>query len=234
MRTMRSGMRLGYRSALARDSVLRICIIALLTGVSGAALQAQSLIDPGFESYDVFPGGYVRLPAGSWTFTNDAGVVEPVSPNSSTGALHTWSATRAAYEGQQYVSTYANIDTVRQSVIFPAAGTYRLSVAAFSPDGMLTIPGVFTNQPLADGHFRFWFGAGETGADLTVPAGADWGVYTTDVTVAAPGTYSVGVSNTVVAKYFVNYDAFQVTAIPEPATFVLLSGSLFLALCRRR
>src|SRR6266704_5474358 len=98
-------------------------------------VNAQSLTDPGFETYAVNSGGFVKPATGPWSFANDAGVVEPPAPNSSTGSLNTWSAMFAAIEGQQYASTYAGGDTIRQSVSFGAAGEYRVSAYAAAPSG---------------------------------------------------------------------------------------------------
>src|SRR6185369_1994372 len=88
-------------------------------------VNGQTLTDPGFEAYTVNSGGFVRPATGPWSFGNDAAVVKPPAPNSSTGPLNTWSATFAAIDGQQYASTYAGGDSIRQFVSFDAAGLYR-------------------------------------------------------------------------------------------------------------
>jgi hypothetical protein len=200
-------------------------ILALLTTVAGfsCSTRAQPVIDGGFENYTVSPGGFVQPSSGPWSFTNDAGVVEPFSPNSSTGPLDSWSATRAAYQGQQYASTYAGADQIRQAVTFTTPGVYQLSVRAFAPAGALTMPGVFTNASLTDGQFRFWFGTAATGSTFTVPAGSDWAGYTARVTVPAAGVYDVGATNWTSDKYFINYDDFGVTPVPEPAGMMLMT-----------
>lgn len=213
--------------------ILTFCTIALGVAAVAQPAFAQVLIDPGFENYAVSAGGFTRPSSGPWTFTNDAGVVEPISPNSSTGALNTWSATRAAFEGQQYACTYANADTIRQQVTFASSGIYRLSLEAFAPGGALTIPGVFANKPLVDGQFRFWFNNSEIGPIWTVPAGQDWTLYSTDINVANPGTYNVGMSNSLTDTFFINYDAFSVTTVPEPVTAPLLGVVLIFRRGRR-
>ena len=117
-----------------RSTWARIAMAALV--VSGVnLLNGQTFLDPGFENYTVSPGGFVQPTSGPWLFANDAGVVEPFAPNSSTGPGNTWSATFSPMQGAQYASTYAAIDTLQQSVTFDAAGNYRLSVNAAAPDG---------------------------------------------------------------------------------------------------
>jgi hypothetical protein len=206
-----------------------IIIVLFTAGIA----TGQTVLDGGFESYAISPGGFVQPTSGPWTFGNDAGVVEPLSPNSSTGPLHTWSATRAAFAGQQYASTYAGGDTIRQSVTFSSPGVYELSVLAFSPDGTLTIPGVFANQPLTNGEFRFWFDGGFAGPTWTVPAGQDWAKYSVTISVAQSGAHAVGVGNTLTDRYFINYDAFQVEPIPEP-TMAALQAMILMGFCARR
>ena len=206
--------------------LMRIVVALVAVGWLTTPANAQVVIDGGFENYAVSAGGFVQPSSGPWSFTNDAGVVEPFSPNSSNGPLDTWSATRAAYQGQQYASTYAGADEIRQSVTFAVPGLYDLSVRAFAPSGTLTIPNVFTNAPLTDGQFRFWFGTATTGSTFTVPAGWDWTSYTTRVTVPAAGAYDVGVANQTVDKYFINYDDLRVTAVPEPAAATCITTLL--------
>src|SRR5438045_2010175 len=100
----------------------RVLSIALVMSSLAAALHGQVFTDPGFESYSVNPGEFVRPSLGAWLFGGDAGVVEPPAPNSSTGPGNTWSATFAPVDGQQYASTYAGADTIRQGVVFVTAG----------------------------------------------------------------------------------------------------------------
>src|SRR5690348_15224224 len=120
----------------------RLAVTAVIAlAMMPPTLRAQTVLDGGFESYDVAAGGFVKPSTGPWTFANDAGVVEPFSPNSATAVLNTWSATRPAFQGQQYASTYAGGDVIRQPVTFDKPGVYELSVYAFAPTGTLTIPG---------------------------------------------------------------------------------------------
>ncbi len=197
-------------------------LLLMMAAVAGCLNlgQAQALVDPGFESYAVNSGGFVKPASGPWTFDNDAGVVEPFAPNSSTGALDTWSASLAPVEGQQYASTYASQDALRQVVSFGAAGDYRISVYAAAPSGTVTIPtvGTFT---LGSGEFTFLFNNVAIGSLQTVPDGSNWRLFSANFTVAAPGDYSLGVRNTRVASYFINYDAFGVELVPEPTTWRL-------------
>src|SRR4051812_47903330 len=183
-------------------------------------LHGQVFTDPSFESYAVSPGGFVKPASGAWLFGNDAGVVEPPAPNSSTGALDTWSATFAPVDGQQYTSTYAGADTIRQTVAFSAAGDYRLSAYAAAPNGSLTIPGVGT-YALGAGEFTFTLANATIGSLHTVPAGSGWSLFTADFTVSAPGSYQLGVKNTAAATYFINYDNFAIQPVPEPSTIAL-------------
>lgn len=216
--------------------MLRLAAATALSVLTGLAARAQVLVDPGFEEWAVVPGRYSVPATGPWQFENDAGTVRSPSPNTSTGVLHTWSATRDAYEGAQYASTYAGLDRIRQQVRFDVPGLYELSVAAFAPSGTLTIPGVFENGPLPliDGRFRFLFGTNRTGDEWIVPAGEDWARYSTTVTVDVPGTYDVGVANTLQGVYFVNYDSFAIRAVPEPQVVAILATAIAGAACRRR
>jgi hypothetical protein len=196
----------------------------------GSIASAQTIAEPGFESYSVSPGGFVRSSTGAWSFYNDACVVEPFAPNSSNGVFSTWSATRAAYEGQQYACTYAGGDFLLQSVLFPEAGTYEISVRAFAPAGMIQIPPQPT-LPLIDGQFRF-YANGPIGPTFTVPVNQDWTLYLTQFTVSAPGYLSIGVSNPLTASYFINYDAMALRLVPEPGMMAVLVTTLMLS--RRR
>ena len=209
------------------------CVAGLAGFVLTAPAVAVPLVDPGFETFDVPAGYFVQPRPGAWVFTNDAGVVKPPAPNSSERPLFTWSATRPAFEGQQYASTYAGGDTIRQAVTFDSAGRYELSVAAFAPVGRVTIPGSNENLPLVDGTFRFWLDR-PVGPEWTVLAGSDWATYSTIVNVPAPGTYDVGVSNPVLDSYFINYDAFAVRAVPEPTAVAGVAVVLSVLVTRRR
>ena len=111
-----------------RKAILLAIAVPFAATVSVA--YGVAFADPGFEDYAVSSGGFLQPASGPWVFTNDAGVVEPYSPNSSTGPLDTWSATFAAYEGQQYASTYAGSNHIHQKVSFSAAGDYVISAYA--------------------------------------------------------------------------------------------------------
>jgi hypothetical protein len=198
---------------------------------SGSIASAQTINDPGFESYSVSPGGFVRSSSGAWSFYNDACVVEPFAPNSSNGVFSTWSATRAAYEGQQYACTYAGGDLIAQSVYFPEVGTYEISVRAFAPAGTILIPPQPT-IPLIDGQFRF-YDDGSIGPTFTVPVDQNWALYTTQFTVSAPGYQLIGVTNPLTASYFINYDAMALHRVPEPGMMAVL-GIALAAITRRR
>jgi len=197
-----------------------VAVLGALFTHSTSTVQGQVLVDGGFESYAVNSGGFVQPVSGPWLFANDAGVVEPFAPNSSGGALNTWSATFAPVEGQQYASTYAALDSLRQVVSFTTAGLYRMSVSAAGPSGSLTIPSVGTFT-LGDGEFTFLFDNTPVGSLQTVSAGSSWSLFSADFTVTAPGDYQVGVRNTRSAPYFINYDAFAVEPVPEPAVLQL-------------
>ena len=208
-------------------------VVAIIAGWS-VALYGQQFTDPGFETYAVNPGGFLQPTSGSWLFSNDGGVVEPPAPNSSTGPLNTWSATFAPVEGQQYASTYAAGDTIRQSVAFNAAGDYRISVFAVAPTGTVTIPSVGTFA-LGDGEFTLTLGGAAIGSLHTVPAGANWSLFSADFNIATPGNYQLGVRNTVPSPYFINYDAFALQPVPEPSTIALgLLGALGAVICWKR
>jgi hypothetical protein len=220
--------------------VTRCCALSLATiwavAAGNSVAFSQSLSDPGFESYALSAGQYIKPVAGVWTFVNDAGVVEPFAANSSTGALNTWSATFGPLEGQQYASTYAGSDTIRQLVTFANAGQYEISVYAASPSGTLTIPGVLTSN-VVDGEFTFTLGNAAIGATHNVEAGASWSRYAASFDIPAPGNYQLGIRNTLAAVYFVNYDAFAIQAIPEPSAIAMgLVAMLLLAfrVCKPR
>lgn len=208
MHRLRSGLRL----------LMALAVLAIGTG----QVRGQGFADPGFESYAVSSGGFVQPSSGAWAFVNDAGVVEPPAPNSSTAPGNTWSATFAAFEGQQYASTYAGSDTIRQSVSFSAAGDYRISVQAAAPNGSLIIPTVGT-LTLGNGQFTFTLGNSAIGNVNTVTAGTSWNLYTADFTIATPGSYQLGVRNSASSPYFINYDAFAIQPVPEPQVWGLIA-----------
>jgi len=219
----------------ARPVVAVICFFATAVGV----LHGAAFTDPGFENYTVGAGGFLKPTSGPWVFTNDAGVVEPYSPNSSTGTLNTWSATFSAMEGQQYASTYAGGDSIHQTVSFSTAGNYMISVYAAAPNGSLTIPSVGT-LPLGDGEFTFALANSDIGSLHTVSAGSSWALYSAVFSIGSPGSYALGVQNTAIAPYFINYDSFSIQSVPEPSTIVLLvtglasASFLFMAWRRRK
>jgi hypothetical protein len=200
----------------------------LLTFLSlGSVMQAQTVLNSGFEDDVVTAGGFLRPTTGPWAFDNDAGIVRPYAPNSSTGPLNTWSATFVPIQGQQYASTYAAADLIRQRLVFGAAGDYRISVYAVSPGGTLTIPGVGTST-LVDGEFSFVLGTSTIGALNTVVREAAWTEYSAIFTIPAPGTYDLGVRNTKIGAYFINYDAFSIQAVPESG---IMSLALVMGIC---
>jgi hypothetical protein len=199
-----------------------LLVLTSLCTLGPAAERGEIVLaDPGFENYAVSSGGFLKPTSGSWTFNNDAGVVEPYSPNSSTGPLNTWSATFAPFEGQQYACTYAGADSIWQPVTISSAGVYRISVYAAAPDGNLTIPSVGT-WPLLDGVFAFTVAGHAIGNVHSVPRGSNWTLYQADFSIEKPGGYLLGVRNQLVAPYFINYDAFAVQQVPEPGTLSLL------------
>jgi hypothetical protein len=210
---------LRHRSAFSCWAKLTVVIVSFAAAVSVA--RGQGFTDPGFENYAVSSGDFVKPTSGPWLFSNDAGVVEPYASNSSTGALYTWSATFSAPEGQQYASTYAGSDTIRQVVSFDAAGDYMISVYAAAPDGSVTIPTVGT-LTLEDGEFTFTVGNTAVDSLHTVPTGSSWNLYSAVFTISSPGDYLLGVRNEKVAPYFINYDAFAIQLVPEPTTFQLV------------
>ena len=183
-------------------------------------VNGQTLTDPGFEAYAVNSGSFVRPTTGPWSFGNDAAVVKPPAPNSSTGPLNTWSATFAAIEGQQYASTYAGGDSIRQFVSFDAAGLYRVSAYAAAPSGSVDIPPTGSST-LVDGQFSFTLGNAAIGTPYTLTPGSDWSLFAADFTIPTPGSYQIGIRNNTAAPYFINYDAFQIQPVPEPAVWQL-------------
>jgi hypothetical protein len=206
---------------------------ALALATLPSLLCGQTILNAGFEDDPVSAGGFAKPTTGPWTYNNDAGVVRPFSPNSSTGPLNTWSATFAPIEGQQYVSTYAGSDFVRQGILFVTPGDYRISTYAAAPDGSITIPGVGT-QTLVDGEFSFVLGNLGIGGVKVVPKGSGWALYSTVFTIPSAGTYDLGIRNTLAASYFINYDAFAIQGVPEPGSLILLLGVVlaWLGVCR--
>ncbi len=207
---------------------------AAAVGLQERLLQAQSFTDPGFESYSVADGAFLRPASGEWIFVNDAGVVDPPSPSSSTGPLNTWSATFPAIQGEQYASTYAGLDSLSQSVFLAAPGAYLLSVYAAAPDGSITIPPL-SPQTLVDGEFTFILNNSPIGNSHSVTAGATWTLYSVEFSIDTPGSYLLGLRNTRADAYFINYDAFEITPVPEPAAWqlTLLLGGMMLSLIAR-
>ncbi len=203
----------------------KLYLLFLSTILLGATHSAHALIitDPGFESYSVDPGGFTKE-AGSWTLANDAGVVEPFSPNSSNGQLDTWSATFAAIEGEQYASTYAGLDSITQSINIPARGLYTFSIYAASPDGSVTIAPHANPFILSTGSFSFEFDGNQLGS-FSIDPGTDWMEYSLTTELSA-GIYTVGVINTARAPYFINYDNFTLSQVPVPAAVWLFASGL--------
>src|SRR5262245_45163588 len=119
---------------------MRTNVVCCAISLCGASAMGVTFVDPGFESYAVTAGTFVRPGTGPWTFVNDASVVRPFAAPTSLGIFQTWSATLAAFEGEQYACTYAGGDVLSQSVSL-AAGTYTISVQAYAPSGTVTFPG---------------------------------------------------------------------------------------------
>ncbi len=195
---------------------------------------AQVVADPGFESYSLAAGDYLIPSSGPWLFNNNAGVVKPFSPPTSTAPLNTWSGTFAAFEGAQYASAYAGADWFDQSVSFPAPGDYLLSVYAASPGGTVVLNGG-THQ-LTTGDFRFAVGGVVRGPTFTPLLDSDWARYSTVVSIPAAGSRLVGFHTTKTDSYFINFDAFSVTPVPEPSGMALVCcvAAAGLAVCRCR
>jgi hypothetical protein len=198
----------------------RLMFVMLLFGVVASA-QAITIADPGFESFDVDPGGFTKE-NGAWSFDNDAGVVQPYAPNSSTAILNTWSATFDAIEGEQYASTYAGGDRIFQSVTFEKSGEYLFEVFAAAPGGSVNTGGGYI--PLSWGSFYFQVGLQSAGYFVLYPD-TDWAKYSATAYVEA-GTHLVQIKNGASAPYFINYDAFSLTLVPLPASIWLLGSAL--------
>ena len=194
----------------------------MLLGIA-SSVHAVTISDPGFESYNVASGGFTKA-AGPWGFSNDAGVVEPFSPNSSNGVLDTWSATFAAFEGEQYASTYAGLDTITQSVNVTAGGTYIFKIYAAAPDGTVLIPPNVDPSTLTTGLFSFTLDSSSLGS-FSIDPGTDWTEYSFTTTIAA-GVHAVGIVNTAAASYFINYDNFSLSQVPVPAAAWLFGSGL--------
>lgn len=197
--------------------------------IAAVGTHAATLVDAGFESYDVEPGTFVRPATGPWSFDNDAAVVKPFAPPTSTGSFNTWSAALSPWEGEQYASTYAGGDRLQQTVTFDAPGVFELSVYAAAPAGTLTLPGIAT-VTLGEGEFRFTIDGFYLSPLHTVAAGSDWTRYGVEIQIEEPGDHTLGIANVKIAPYFINYDAFAITPVPEPATYgmaMALAGLAF-------
>ncbi len=190
-------------------------------------------VDPGFESYAVASGRFVRPCVGPWAFVNDSSVVEPFAAPTSLGTFSTWSATLAAFEGEQYACTYAGADVLSQSVSFSAAGTYTIGVQAYAPSGTVTFPGE-SPKTMVSGAFVFRVDGVSVGPAFTVPAASEWTLYSTVFTVSSAGAHTLGIANTLAASYFINYDAFCVEEVPAPGVCGALGVGGLSALRRRR
>lgn len=202
-------------------------LVALL--MAAPLVHAATLVDVGFEAYDVEPGTFVRPATGPWSFDNDAAVVKPFAPPTSTGSFNTWSAALSPWEGEQYASTYAGGDRLQQTVTFDAPGVFELSVYAAAPAGTLTLPGIAT-VTLGDGEFRFTIDGFYLSPLHTVAAGSDWTRYGVEIQIEEPGDYTLGIANVKIAPYFINYDGFAITPVPEPATCGMAMALVGLAL----
>jgi hypothetical protein len=100
----------------------------------------------------------------------------------------------------------------------------------------LTIPSVGT-WPLEDGEFTFILQNTPIGDLHTVVKGSSWTSYSAVFSINSPGTYTLGIHNTKMAPYFVNFDSFTVQSVPEPSTMVLLAtvaASLLFMVGRRQ
>ncbi len=199
--------------------------------LAGVANGGIVVLDPGFESTPVSPGGFVTPMTGPWLFTNDAGVVRPYAPPSSTGVLNTWSATFDAIEGEQYASTYAGSDTIDQGITFSTAGDYLISVYAAAPEGSVIIHPGDDPLTLLTGGFRFILDGVQFGDTNIIDPGTDWTTFSAPFSVDA-GQHRLGIRNTVTAPYFINYDGFSI--VPEPATGLLAWLGLGAVASRRR
>ncbi len=222
-----------------RRSIMKTRIgIAVFLGLSffSIAEGAPILIDGGFEDFAVTEGAFLAPPnpgLGPWQFGNNAGVVDPYSPPSSSVGVGTWTATFAPIEGEQYASTYAGLDTLTQSVMFDTAGDYLISVYAAAPRGTVVIPPNPNELTLVAGQFEFTLDGAGIGSLVEIQPGAHWQQFDASFTIDTPGLHTVGVRNTRTAPYFINYDAFSL--VPEPSTglLIMLGGGL-VAIRRRR
>jgi hypothetical protein len=59
-----------------------------------------------------------------------------------------------------------------------------------------------------------------------MPPGTGWSLFWADFTLPAAGDYRLGIRNTIVMPYFINYDAVAIQAIPEPAAAGLVLAAL--------
>jgi len=86
---------------------------------------------------------------------------------------------------------------------------------------------------LGNGEFTFTLGNLAIGSAHVVTAGNSWTLFEADFSIAAPGTFQLGIRNTLASPYFINYDAFAIQPVPEPSTLVLalaaIVGSVFSA-----
>ncbi|MGB0715190.1 MAG: PEP-CTERM sorting domain-containing protein [Phycisphaerae bacterium] len=209
----------------------RFYMVVMLAGCCfGQTSIAQMLQDPSFESYDVAPGEFLIPKDGPWVFNNDAGVVEPFSPNSTLGVdLDTWSATFDAFDGEQYVSTYAARDSISQLVDIPDDGVYIVQVYAAAPDGTIQFPGS-DPKDLVTGGFTISIGD-QTSEVFEIAPGTDWTLYAAPFVLEA-GEQDFRIANFGLASYYIHYD--NIAIVPEPATLSLLALGAFATRLRRR
>lgn len=208
-----------------------IVLIGLAAVFACQSAMAQMIQDSSFEGYEVDPGEYLIPKDGPWVFNNDAGIVEPFSPNSTIGVdMDTWSATYTPFDGEQYVSTYASRDSISQMIDIPADGTYIVQIYAAAPDGTIQFPGS-DPKDLVTGGFTISVG-NEISQIFQIAPGTDWSLYAAPFMLEA-GEQELRIANFGLASYFIHYD--NITIVPEPATLTILAlGGCAVGLRRRR
>ena len=187
---------------------------ALLTAVlclaCGPAASAQLLVaNGGFESPAISPGTFGGTPLDGWSLASFSLIVNGNGGNPSFPA---------PYSGSQYADA-GNVTGhhLFQTVSLPSAGTYQLSWFESTPNEITLGSAPYTASVVdSDSHLV-------AGLSSTIDHLGTWQGKTLQFTAAA-GSYDIVFSPITANFNDVLLDEVSLTAIPEPAEYVAMTG----------